>query len=165
MDMQVIELLESRIAPATFVVTTLNDAGAGSLRNAIATANDHEGADVIVLEKGLVGTIEITGGQMMITDTLKIKGPGTAKLALDADSQSRIFFVSDGDDVKDSPLSVSSLSFVRGEQLTGAGESGGAIASAESLNVKACAFVGNVAAGAIAIVQHGNAPLSVRREN
>jgi hypothetical protein len=48
------ELLEFRIAPATFIVTSLADAGPGSLRD----ANDQAGADVIVFERGLTGTIE-----------------------------------------------------------------------------------------------------------
>jgi hypothetical protein len=39
----VIEALEARIAPATFLVTTLADAGDGSLRDAITKANAEPG--------------------------------------------------------------------------------------------------------------------------
>jgi hypothetical protein len=107
-----LELLESRIAPATFIVTSLADAGAGTLRDAIVEANDHPGADVIVFKSGLTGTIDITSGQIQITDTLKIKGPGATKLTLDANLQSRIFSVTDFDSGTDSPLAVSGLNFL-----------------------------------------------------
>src|SRR5262249_4860071 len=42
-----VELLEDRLAPATFLVTTNNDAGPGSLRQAIISANAAAGADTI----------------------------------------------------------------------------------------------------------------------
>ena len=42
-----VEVLESRIAPATFIVTTVGDSGPGSLRQAILDANALEGADGI----------------------------------------------------------------------------------------------------------------------
>ena len=42
-----LEPLEARIAPATFIVTTTADAGAGSLRQAIFDANATAAADII----------------------------------------------------------------------------------------------------------------------
>ena len=56
--------LEDRATPATFTVTNLNDAGAGSLRDAISQANNetsHPGADVIVFDSAIKGgTITLT---------------------------------------------------------------------------------------------------------
>lgn len=159
MAMIAIELLEHRIAPATFIVTTFADSGEGSLRDAISDANANPGRDLIVFERGLTGTIAITSGVMMITDTLKIKGPGAAKMALDANLQSRFFLVNDSDEAKDSTLSISGLSFFQGAERgnIGAGQRGGAIASVESLNIKGCVFANNEApeasGGAIAIQQ------------
>jgi hypothetical protein len=167
-----IEIFEPRIAPATFIVSNLADSGAGSLRDAIAGANSHVGPDVITFASGLTGTIGITSGEMQITDTLTIKGPGATKLALDANLQSRFFLVSDGDDAKDSPLTVSGLSFFRGEERTalGAGQRGGAIVSIESLNVKSCVFMENEAVesagGAVAVLQvPDGVPISVDVRN
>jgi hypothetical protein len=164
--MQSIEPLEPRIAPATFIVTSLADNGPGSLRDTVADANDRPGADLIVFRAALTGTIELLSGQVVITDTLTIKGPGAAKLALNTSTLSRIFSVSDGDDSQDSPLTVSGLSFFNGVVDGG---SGGAIASLESLNVKGCAFIGNrssEAGGAIDVFQVSlDLPLDVRIRN
>jgi hypothetical protein len=112
--MQSIESLESRIAPAAFIVTNLNPNGSGSLRDAIVQANENPGSDLIVFRKGLTGTIAVVGGEMQITDTLTIKGPGASKLTLDANLTSRIFTVTDDDPEKDSPLTVSGLTFFHG---------------------------------------------------
>ena len=61
---------------ATFTVTTLADNGAGSLRDAIAKANQATGADAIAFQAGLTGTITLTGGDLAITDSLTLTGPG-----------------------------------------------------------------------------------------
>jgi predicted outer membrane repeat protein len=164
--MSSIESLEPRIAPATFSVTNLDDSGIGSLRGVVAETNDHPGADVIIFKKGLTGTISITNGQIAITDALTIKGPGAGKLVLDANFASRIFFVSDSNPDKDSPLTVSGLTFYRGFQDVQASV-GGAIASVESLNVKNCVFLQNEAngnGGAISVINTrllSNVPLNV----
>src|SRR5882724_4188846 len=42
-----LEILEDRLAPAVFTVTTANDSGAGSLRVALTSANMSAGADTI----------------------------------------------------------------------------------------------------------------------
>src|SRR4030095_7161833 len=152
------ELLESRIAPATFVVTTLSDSGEGSLRDAIATANANPGADVITFQSGLTGVIDMTGGQMNITDTLAIKGPGGTSLTINAHLQSRIFLVDDHNGAKDSPLTLSGLTLLQGKHAPILGESdrGGAIPSIESLNVNDCLFTRNLAdgsGGAIVVLQ------------
>jgi hypothetical protein len=53
-----LELLESRDAPAVFTVTTTADAGAGSLRQAILDADAHAGLDTI--------SFQIAGGPQVI---------------------------------------------------------------------------------------------------
>src|SRR5262249_28602735 len=75
-----LEALGERIVPAAFHVPTLADSGDGSLRAAVAQANAHAGADTIVFDDGLSGTIALTGGELDITDDLKVNGPGADKL-------------------------------------------------------------------------------------
>ncbi len=59
---------------ASYVVTNLNDSGAGSLRQAILDANANPGADDISFSPGLSGVITLAGGTLTVTDTLTIDG-------------------------------------------------------------------------------------------
>jgi hypothetical protein len=74
------ESLENRLVPSTFTITTLNDGGTGSLRQAIQEANAHPGADVIQFD--VAGTIRLTSGALpTISHTVDIDGttaPGFA---------------------------------------------------------------------------------------
>jgi fibronectin-binding autotransporter adhesin len=164
-----LEPLESRIAPATFIVTSLLEDGPGSLRDVIARANENPGADSIVFKEGLTGAIKLTSanGVILISDTLTIKGPGAAKLTIDAQNQTQIFLVNDLDTSKDSSLTVSGLAFFNGKALRPSPDvanPGGAIRSVESLKIRGCAFFGNQASsngGAISLEQGGSiVPLS-----
>jgi len=75
-----VEALEGRQLLATFSVTNLQDAGAGSLRQAIVDANARPGADAI--DFGVAGVIRVGRGSLpAITDTVSIDGataPGFA---------------------------------------------------------------------------------------
>jgi hypothetical protein len=51
-----LEHLEGRMALATFTVANLDDAGAGSLRQAVADANNAAGADTIAFAAGWPGS-------------------------------------------------------------------------------------------------------------
>jgi hypothetical protein len=79
-------MLEDRSLPSTFLVTNLNDSGAGSLRQAILDANANPDADVIRFAPGLLGTIVLTGGQLDITEDLTIDGPGANRLTVSGSS-------------------------------------------------------------------------------
>src|SRR5438874_2103771 len=72
--------LEDRIAPATFTVTNIGDAGAGSLRDAISQANANPGFDTITFDPTTFGTsqtIALLTALPQLTDSLKINGPGS----------------------------------------------------------------------------------------
>ena len=70
-------IINDDFAPATFVVTNLNDSGPGSLRQAILSANANSpAADTINFQAGLTGTITLTSGELAITDSVTINGPG-----------------------------------------------------------------------------------------
>jgi hypothetical protein len=93
-----LEVLEDRLVPAaTFTVTNLNDAGPGSLRQAIADANAIQtDADTIVFRPGLAGTITLTTGQLTVSGPVTVLGPGSGLLTIDGDLRSRIFQFDNG---------------------------------------------------------------------
>ncbi len=76
---------------ATFTVTSLNDSGPGSLRQAVLDANATFGPDTIEFQAGLTGTITLTTGEIQITDALTLNGPGAGVLAISGNNKSRIF--------------------------------------------------------------------------
>src|SRR5262245_61520926 len=63
---------------ATVPVTTTADSGAGSLRQAIATA---AGGDTIVFS--VTGAITLTNGELLINKSLAILGPGAGLLSVE----------------------------------------------------------------------------------
>lgn len=85
------EPLEGRSLLSTYSVTNLNDSGAGSLRQAITDSNAAAGADVVNFQAGLTGTLTLTSGQLSISDSLKINGPGASLLTVDGNGASRVF--------------------------------------------------------------------------
>ncbi|MFN0051552.1 MAG: hypothetical protein ACKV0T_05135 [Planctomycetales bacterium] len=91
-----VSLLEERTLPSALLVTNLNDSGAGSLRSAVATANDSPGADVIRFQPHLAGTIVLTTGQMEIRDALTIDGPGMSRLTISGNFATRVFKMEPG---------------------------------------------------------------------
>src|SRR5689334_5221716 len=68
---------------ATLTVTNASDSGAGSLRQAIATAAS---GDTIVFDTAGVfaapQTITLTSGQLVINTSLTIQGPGARQLTV-----------------------------------------------------------------------------------
>ena len=86
-----IEQLEQRRMLATFMVTSNVDGGAGSLREAVAMANDTDGADTItfdgaVFTGGDASLIRLTQGELEITDTLTIDGSTGAAVTITGDA-------------------------------------------------------------------------------
>jgi hypothetical protein len=89
-----LEELEDRALPSTFTVSNTDDSGPGSLRAAIAAANVSPGADTIVFADGLRGTIKLTSGELAITDSVAIQGPGADALTVSGGGTSRVFNIS-----------------------------------------------------------------------
>jgi hypothetical protein len=86
-----LELLESRDVPSTFTVFNTNDAGAGSLRDAVAHANLAGGANTINFNLGGgPQTITLTSGQLELTSgATTIDGTG-AGVTVDGNLAGRI---------------------------------------------------------------------------
>ena len=69
------------------VVTNTNDSGPGSLRDALAVANDGDTIDAT----GISGTISLTSGELQITHAVTINGPGAESLLVAGNGTFRVF--------------------------------------------------------------------------
>ncbi len=130
------ECLEDRTLLA--VVTSVGDAGPGTLREAIQSANANPGPDTIEFASDLAGsTITLTHGDLGITDDLTITGLGADQLTISGNNSSRIFRV---DDYKATTITVeiSGLSLVDGY-----GFLGGAVYNGEDLTVEDSTLANN----------------------
>jgi hypothetical protein len=83
-----VEGLEGRWLPGT--VTTLADAGPGSLRDAIANTPADGTVD---FQPGLTGTITLTSAGLTIDHALTISGPGAKTLAVSGGHQFTVLAV------------------------------------------------------------------------
>src|SRR4051812_44391293 len=82
-------------------VTNTNDSGLGSLRDALAIANDGDTVDFAV-----TGTITLTSGRLMVDKSITISGPGAESLAVDGNAQDSIFYITSGVTVTISSLTI-----------------------------------------------------------
>jgi hypothetical protein len=98
--------LEDRALPSTFAVTNLLDSGPGSLRDEIQQANMNPGADTVVFKHGLNGTIPLTSGELLITDSVTINGLGADKISVSGGGTSRVLEVAASLDVSVSGLTI-----------------------------------------------------------
>jgi CSLREA domain-containing protein len=147
------EALEPRRLLAEYAVTTpadVVDAGDGltSLREAIEQANTNPGADTIVFDEGVTGTIPLTStvdtdGQtdLDITDSVAINGPGADKLTIDGNFSSRVFHVDDNAFGSEISVIISGLTITHGQPPEG--EDGGGVYSVENLTLSFCVVTDN----------------------
>ncbi|NEO16511.1 MULTISPECIES: choice-of-anchor Q domain-containing protein [unclassified Moorena] len=131
---------------ATFTVDTLIDENDGigtggvSLRDAIEAANNTPGDDIIDFAPNLNGqTITLTNGQLVITSNLSIEGNG-ANITVDADAQSRVFNIDDGNGSPDQTVGINGLTITGGNA-----SSGGGIYNTEILTINNSTIAYNVA--------------------
>lgn len=126
---------------ATFTVTNLNDSGAGSLRQAIADANGAAGADVVNFQAGLTGTITLTTGQLDITDSVDIQGPGASTLSVSGNNSSRVFYLYNSSVTTD--IRIAGLTITGGASSIGAG----IVNFDENLTIEDAVITANQASG------------------
>src|SRR5262245_1152589 len=103
-----LEVLEDRTVPAPVTVGNLTDVVNGSitsipnlvvnpgadgisLREALLAANNTAGADTITFQPGLTGAIPLDGGELSVTDSVTLTGPGAGVVAVSGKKAARIF--------------------------------------------------------------------------
>jgi hypothetical protein len=99
----------------TITVMNTADSGMGSLREALADAND---GDTIDFGAAVTGTITLSSGQLVVNDSITISGPGAGVLAVNGNGTFRVFEIASGKTV-----SISGLTMTNGKvvSVTGGG--------------------------------------------
>jgi hypothetical protein len=125
-----IEDLEGRCVPTT--VTTLDDAGPGSLRQAIL---DTPAGGTVDFQPGLSGTITLTSGELAVNKDLTVAGPGPDVITVSGNHASRVF-----DIAAQVTVALSGLTIADGFSLD---SFGGGIQNNGTLTVTGSTFTGN----------------------
>ncbi|HEX9000675.1 MAG TPA: choice-of-anchor Q domain-containing protein, partial [Blastocatellia bacterium] len=128
-----------------YIVTNANDAGPGSLRQAVLDANPNStAAQTILFEPVFFSTprtITLTTGEIAITGSVTINGPGANLLTLSGNNTNRVFNIpSSGLNITISDLTISN-----GKVMGG----GGGIFSASNLTLTRCAVINCEATGSL----------------
>jgi hypothetical protein len=161
-----VESLEDRRLLAVFTVLNANDSGAGSLRDALASAAGNAEADTIQFDAGLAGgTISLTSnhatgtfgptGLVISGDTVTIDGSDAPGLKISGANARRIFAVTSS-----GSLTLDSITLTGGRAKGGDGGNGDAggggaaglggavyVHSGSSLTVRQSTLSGNTALG------------------
>jgi predicted outer membrane repeat protein len=117
-------------------VTNLNDAGDGSLRQAI---RDTPAGDTVDFQPGLSGTITLTTGELLIAKDLTIAGPGAGLITVSGHQSLRVF-----DIAASFTVSLSALTIADGR---GPAPGGGGVLNSGTLTLTDCTLSGNTALG------------------
>src|SRR5579875_644849 len=138
-----LEALEDRLCLSTLTVTNTNDSGAGSLRAALAAAQN---GDTINFAPSLEGqTIALTSGQVNITKNITITGLGANELTVSGSGSSRVFDVSSGVTASISGLTIAN----------GMADQGGGVSNSGTLSLSHVALLNNEALGDSAFTGNG----------
>jgi len=135
-------LLAAHTAGAnTLTVTSTADSGSGTLRQALADASDGDTIDAT----GVSGTILLTSGELLVSNSVTILGPGPANLAVDGNAASRIFDIG-----SNTVVSITGLTITNGVADSGANppnSAGGIYNDHAALTLIRCNISGNSALG------------------
>jgi len=144
------ETLEQRALLTTFTVNSLNDSGAGSLREAVEMANATPEADEINFNLANGSTIELTSNHLNITGSLTINGLGSEELTIAGNGNFGLLSIQESTEA----VNVT----INGVTLTGgSGGSGGAIYNfSGTVRINDSVLTGNTASrgGAIFTIQN-----------
>ena len=153
----VLLVIGARAHAGTINVSNLNDDGAGSLRQAIASAN---AGDTVSLS-GVTGTIALTTDELSISKGIKIIGPGADKVTVSGNHALRVFYTNaanvaiSGLRIADGHESIGSALYIEGSGASvtisncvldsnSSDNGGGGIFNDQAkLNVVGCTFTNN----------------------
>jgi hypothetical protein len=140
-----VRISDAALAPEQFLfwrppilVTNTADSGAGSLRAALASAANGDTIDAA----GVSGTITLTSGQLEVSTSVRILGPGPGLLTVSGNNASRVFHITGAN------VTINGLTIANGygATLDGAGiRADGSFGSA--LTVSDCVITNNRALG------------------
>ena len=139
-----LEIMEDRITPSTFIVTDLSDnpSDTGSIRYAIN--NLAAGGNTITFTAPS-GTINLTNGTLTINQDVTITGPGVASLSISGGGTTQDFNIASG-----VTASISGVTIENGQAA-----SGGGINNSGTLTLSHDAFTGNACAAFGGAVSNG----------
>jgi hypothetical protein len=120
----------------TITVTNTNDSGPGSLRQALADANDGDTINFAAWP----GTIGLTSGELLVARNITIAGPGAENLAVNGNAKSGVFHVTGGN------VTISGLTITNGI-ASGNGVGGGIYNDHSTLTVNNSTISGNQGGG------------------
>src|ERR1017187_10631148 len=80
--------LWTTVHAATITVSSTNDNGAGTLRNALASVANGD-----TINFAVTGTILLTTGELVVSNSVTIPGPGPGSLAVDGNAANRVLHV------------------------------------------------------------------------
>jgi hypothetical protein len=137
-------------AATTHTVTSTDDNGSGTLREALENAGD---GDTIMFDFTFPATITLTSGELVVDMNVAITGPGRDQLTVDGNSAFRVFHITNEKEVTISGLTIAN----------GADEwNGGGIRNeiGNTLMLSDCALTGNTAVAGGAIFNEGSMTLT-----
>jgi hypothetical protein len=126
--------LNTSVYANTITVTNTKDSGPGSLRQALADANDGD-----VIGFAVTGTIGLTSGELLVNRSITISGPGAENLAVNGNAKSTVFHVAPAETV-----TISGLTTING-YTTGSG--GGIHNDHATLTLNNCTITDNSGGG------------------
>ena len=127
-----LEVMEDRKLLSTFVVSSLGDSGAHTLRAGIQS-----GDATIAFAPGLHGTIKLAS-ELQINQSVTIDGPGANELSVSGNNTGRVFEIEAGQ------VSISGLTITGGQEVAANG--GGILVDAgATLNLAQVVIAGNSA--------------------
>jgi hypothetical protein len=134
-----IALITSSVYAATITVTSTSDSGPGTLRAALASAANGDTVDAT----GVSGTILLTSGELVVTNSLALLGPGPDDLAVNGNfpnTTNRVFHIGSGKTVTIVSLTVTN-GLAEGSFPSDGG--GGIYNEPATLTVSNCTISGN----------------------